>query len=144
MSPSRYQSYVILVNEQMDYLKQFATLNAAELQQQWLTVQSQIENGAFIELREQALSQQFEGDAVLWFALASARIDNMYQLRTELCLQLQQQARQMELQLKNSDQQLVTQLESLLLIFLLLTWRLYRLHCVHSPIIKQIRHSAQF
>jgi len=144
MSPSRYQSYVILVNEQLDYLKQFAALSPPELQDQWLIVQSQFENGAFIELREQALSQQFDGDVSLWFALATARIDTIYQLRAELCQQLMQQAIGMDQQLVSINQQFMTQLQSLLLIFLLLVWRLYRLHYVANPLLKQIRHSPQF
>jgi hypothetical protein len=144
MSPSRYQSYVILVNEQMDFLQQFAALSAPELQQQWLTVQSHFENGAFIDLREQALTQQFDGDPALWFALATTRIDKIYQLRTELCQQLQLLAQGMDQQFGHANQQLRTQLESLLLVFLLLVWRLYRLHYVCSPRMPQIRHSTQF
>jgi hypothetical protein len=144
MSASRYQSYVILVNEQMDFLQQFAALSDPELQQLWLTVQSNFENGAFIDLREQALAQQFDGDAALWFALASTRIDKIYQLRAELCQQLQQLAQGMDQQLGLTDQQLRTQLKSLLLVFLLLVWRLYRLHYPGSPGMPQISHSAQF
>ncbi len=144
MSPSRYQSYVILVNEQMDHLQQFAALTSPELQQQWLMVQSQFENGAFIELREQALAQQFDGDVTLWFALATARIDKIYQLRAELCQQLLQQTLDLDQHLEKVYQQFIAQLQSLLLIFMLLVWRLYRLHYIASPLLKQIRHSPQF
>lgn len=144
MSASRYQSYVILVNEQKDYLEQFTQLISAELQQQWLMTQSQFENGAFIELREQALAQQFDGDVTLWFMLATARMEKIYQFRTDLCQQLQQQVSLMEQQLEQTHQQFVAQLEVLLLIFLLVVWRLYRLHAGCKPLLKQIRHSPQF
>lgn len=144
MSASRYQSYVILVNEQTDYLQQFANLSSAELQQLWLMTQSQFENGAFIELREQALAQQFDGDVTLWFMLASARMDKIYQLRTDLCQQLQQQIYLMEQQLEQTNQQFMAQLQLLLLIFLLVVWRLYRLHAISKPLLNQIRHSPQF
>ncbi|WP_164852303.1 nitrate- and nitrite sensing domain-containing protein [Rheinheimera riviphila] len=144
MSASRYQSYVILVNEQMDYLQQFAALSSPVLQQQWRQVQSQFENGSFIELREQALAQDFDGDATLWFTLASTRMDKIYQLRFELCQQLLQQAHQMDQQLEQVFQQLLVQLQWLLLIFLLLIWRIYRLHYAVRPLLKQIRHSPQF
>jgi Fe2+ transport system protein B len=144
MSASRYQSYIILVNEQMDYLQQFAALSSPELQQQWLMVQSQFENGAFIEQREQALAQDFDGDATLWFTLASTRMDKIYQLRAELCQQLLLQAHHMDLQLEQVFQQLVKQLQWLLLIYLLLIWRIYRLHYGVRATLKQIRHSPQF
>jgi len=144
MSPSRYQSYVILMNEQLDYLRQVPSFASAELQQEWLMVQSQIENGAFTELRDLALAQQFEGDPALWFALASSRIDQLYQFRTKLCHQLQRLTEDMAQQLDKTNQQLLTQLQTLLLIFLLTAWRLYRLHYVQSPPIKPVRHSAQY
>jgi flagellar biogenesis protein FliO len=144
MLPSRYQSYVILVNEQTAYLEQFADLLAPELRQQWLQIQSQFENGSFIELREQALAQQFDGDATMWFELASNRINIIYEFRLQLCLQLQQQALAIEQQLGQARQQLVAQLQCLLIILLLLCWRLYRLHTSGSRILKQVRHSPQF
>ncbi len=128
MSASRYQSYVILVGEQKDYLQRFSQLVSPDLQQQWLKVQSQFEEGTFVQLREQALARQFTGDVTLWFALANARIDQIYQLRFEMCMQLLQQAKFMDQQLKNTFQQLLLQLQWLLIIFLLCAWRLYRLH----------------
>lgn len=144
MQPSRYQSYVILVNEQMDFLEKFSQLTSPALQQQWRFVQSQFENSAFFELRDQALAQQFEGDAALWFTLASARIDRIYQLRSELCRQLQQQANDMDHQLRHSFQQFVTQSQWLSLIFLLLVWRLYRLYHIQKAQIKHLNTSPQF
>jgi len=144
MSASRYQSYVILVNEQTDYLQQFAHLSSAALQQQWLMTQSQFENGAFIELREQALAQQFDGDETLWFILSTARMDKIYQLRTDLCQQLQQQIYLLLQQLKQTNQPFIAQLQFLLLIFLCVVWRLYRLHAAGRPLLKQIHHSPQF
>lgn len=144
MSPSRYQSYIILVNEQTDYLQRFTELSSAQLQQQWLLTQSHFENGAFIELREQALAQQFDGDVTLWFTLATARMDKIYQLRTELCELILQQAQTMAHQTEQINQQFIAQLQLLLLIFLLLVWRLYRLHTVSAPLLKRISHSPQF
>lgn len=144
MSPSRYQSYVILVNEQMDYLQEFVRLSSPDLQQQWQNVQSQFENGAFIELRAQALAQKYEGDLGLWFTLATARIDRIYQLRYELCGQLQQQAQEIHLQLQSSSQQFLAHLQALSLIFLLLCWRLYRLYQSNRPKLYPIRQSPQF
>ena len=35
MHPSRYQSFVILVNEQMDYLQKFVSLSSPAMQQRW-------------------------------------------------------------------------------------------------------------
>jgi hypothetical protein len=144
MSASRYQSYVILVNEQMDYLRQFSELVSSELQQQWRVVQSQYENGAFIELREQALAQEFNGDVSLWFSLANARIDNIYQLRRTLCVQLIQQSQSIDKQLNSIFQQLLLQLQWLLIIFLLLAWRLYRLYYGIRPQLKPVRPSPGF
>jgi hypothetical protein len=144
MLPSRYQSYVILVNEQMDFLERFSELTSPALQQQWRLVQSEFENSAFFNLREQALAQHFEEDAALWFALASSRIDRIYQLRSELCYQLQQQALEMDIELRHSFQQFVTQSQLLSLLFLLLVWRLYRLYHVKTQQIKHISPSPQF
>lgn len=144
MQPSRYQSYVILVNEQMDFLEKFSQLTSPALQQQWRLVQSQFENSAFFELRNQALAQQFEGDAALWFGLASTRIDRIYQLRAELCHQLQLQAHEMDDELRRSFQQFVTQSQWLSLLFLLLVWRLYRLYHVQAIQIKHVNTSPQF
>lgn len=144
MQPSRYQSYVILVNEQMDFLQKFSQLSTPALHQQWRVVQTQFENSAFFELRNQALAQQFEGDAALWFGLASERIDRIYQLRTELCYQLQQQADEMDHELRRSFEQFVTQSQCLSLLFLLLVWRLYRLYHVQAPQIKHVSTSPQF
>lgn len=143
MSPSRFQSYVILVNNQKNYLQQLAGMLQAGQQQFWRQIDAQTENGAFTSMREQALQQDFTADPTLWFSLASRRIDLLYQFQFHLNQQLLLTSRQLLLNELQQAEFLHQQNQWLLLITMLLMWRLYRLH--HYPPALQLlsRHSAQ-
>lgn len=129
MSASRYQNYVIVVNERLSFIDVFQQHSPMNIQQSW---QEWKEGAVFKQLtqwREQALAQEFQVPPAQWFLMATKHINFLYQLQHQLQHQLSAELKQagVALELQLDQLQLRQQLIALLLLGLL--WRMYRLQC---------------
>ncbi len=131
MSASRYQNYVIVVNERLSFIDVFQQNSPASIQQRWLNWK----NGAvFKQLtlwREQALDQEFMVPPEQWFLMATQNINFMYQLQYQLQQQLNDELQQAGFTLELQQEQLQLRQQLIALLLLLLLWRMYRLQ--HQP-----------
>lgn len=127
MSASRYQNYVIVVNERLAFIEDFQTHSPDNIK----TVFGEWKEGPVFKqltlLREQALAQQFTVAPDEWFALATEHINFMFRLQYQLQLQTTNELHQASLLLKEQLQQLQLRQELIALLLLGLLWRMYRL-----------------
>lgn len=127
MSASRYQNYVIVVNERLSFIDVFQQHSPAPIQQRWVKWK---EGDVFKQLtqwREQALAQEFIVPPEQWFLMATQHINFLYQLQHQLQLQLNDELQQAGFTLELQLEQLQIRQQLIALLLLLLLWRMYRL-----------------
>lgn len=136
MTAGRHQNYVFVVNEQRDFLKEFAAKSPATVLTLWQQWQQSATYQELVLVREQALLQQFSVTPAQWFSLASQNINQLYQLQQQLQLQLQQDLAKAQLLRQQMLLQLELHQQLIVLLLLLLLWRMYRLNKADQAVAK--------
>jgi hypothetical protein len=131
MSASRYQNYVIVVNERLSFIDIFQENSPASIQQRWLNWKNGTVFKQLTQWREQALQQEFKVPPAQWFLTATQNINFMYQLQHQLQQQLNNELKQAGATLELQQEQLQLRQQLFALLLLLLLWRMYRLQ--HHP-----------
>lgn len=127
MSASRYQNYVIVVNERLSFIEIFQKHSPAHIQQRWLAWKEDAGFKQLTQWREQALAQEFTVPPEQWFLTATKHINFMYQLEHQLQLQLSDELQQAGLALELQMEQLQLRRQLMAVLLLGLLWRMYRL-----------------